>query len=234
MYLLTAKSAVNSSSWLGFVVPVLVALVTGVFGLLTLWVKFYFDQRKATQDKAAQDRDKKEKDGKLMSTYIQKYSEINQQINEALQILGAQQILVLRVENGGGRPQPGARIYSSVIWEAFDPPATSAHNLWQRQLLEGGYLDVLSDMIMHGSNRVIVGVTDVGIMAQDYYDACGVKAAQMYFLHGSENRIIYMAVSYMNDDTDLDNPARQVKSRALASSLTKILEEMERIEQESR
>ena len=113
-------SFIASKSGINIWIPVIVAVVSGLFTLVGYFLKWYLDARKARKKNA-------------MERYIELYHDMNQLMNDELQRIGAQQIVVFKVENGGGVPKPGVRIYSSVVWEAFDPPMKSIQKDWQRQ-----------------------------------------------------------------------------------------------------
>lgn len=58
--------------------------------------------------------------------------------------VGADRVLVLKSENGGGLPAPGSVIKSSVVFEYRTGELPSVRSVWQQVLLDSHYSETLS------------------------------------------------------------------------------------------
>ena len=58
--------------------------------------------------------------------------------------VGADRVLVLKSENGGGLPAPGSVIKSSVVFEYRTGALPSVRSVWQQVLLDSHYSEALS------------------------------------------------------------------------------------------
>jgi len=93
---------------------VAVALITLVGQLVMWWVQ----------------EGRKENDGEVPvgdtdSDQYEDKIEIQQIIDRVITNSGANRFLILKTENGGGKPRLGSHLYASVLYESNQPPLTN-------------------------------------------------------------------------------------------------------------
>lgn len=61
--------------------------------------------------------------------------------------LGAQRVLILKTENGGGIPHPGKPLYTSVQYEFVKDGYESIKEDFQRRLLDSNYVEMIGQLL---------------------------------------------------------------------------------------
>lgn len=138
----------------------------------------------------------------------------------------AHRVVVLKTTNGGGRPTLTGRLYSSVIYEAFENPLTSVKENWQKQELDPAYMELLFNMNKTGRISVITETMQKGIL-RDLYLAEGIKKSWIYKIYERENEYIYISLNFT--EVELEEPALANIFRMGVGRLRKLFSEHNKI-----
>lgn len=107
--------------------------------------------------------------------------------------------LILKSENGGGRPSAGAHLYASVLYEDFTPPIKSVKPKYQRFLMDAPYLRMLQDIISQGHVDYILSRMEPG-MLRDLYASEGIYYSRIFFIKQTKTAMYYGSISTTIDE----------------------------------
>jgi hypothetical protein len=166
-------------------------LLTLMSSIVTMWFKHRLD-RKAYEKKHAF--------SKTLPAVHEVYSILNTIKGET----EASRVLILKAENGGGRPNLGSHLKSSVLYEVFDAPLETVRKLWQNQPLDEDYIKVLNQLIITEEKKCMVNVAKLqkGSLLRDNYEANGVKYSHIYEIAEREHSYLYLSVNYTEGEND--------------------------------
>lgn len=105
-------------------------------------------------------------------------------------------VLVLKSENGGGIPGPGAHVKSSVVAEICDSSVKPIQNAWQQIAIDRVYSEILADVVSQGSHILVMKELDLNTVIRDLVEAC--ECNMVYFLRvcATPSALFYLAVNY--------------------------------------
>ena len=104
----------------------------------------------------------------LTSNNFEGVSDFQETIDRVINGTGAQRGLMMKTENGGGKPRLGTHLYASVLYEGYKHPLNSVKNDYQRILVDDIYVKMLSDIGPSTSNKLIVSRMKDGILKKIY------------------------------------------------------------------
>jgi hypothetical protein len=138
--------AVVSSSFFGY-------MMKKIFDDVRVWIK------SKTQDP--------------FNSILPKIHEVYLILNSTMREVGCQSALIIKTENGGGKPKLGNPLYASILYETFDYPLSSMKQGLQKELLDASYIEILSNLDRAGKLSVDIKNMSPG-MLKDMYLGHGV------------------------------------------------------------
>ena len=159
---------------------------------------------------------------RMFSDIHEVYATLNVIVNET----NAHRALILRTNNGGGKPKLTGKLYSSVIYESYEAPLKSIRNDWQDQLLDKAYMQLLYEMDKIGYIEVHVDKLEEGTL-RDLYTSQSIQYSQIYRMCQRENVYIYLSINFTEKPED-DARFRELM-RAGSSRLISLFENSENI-----
>lgn len=144
-----------------------------------------------------------------------------QLLQSALPELHANRVMILKSENGGGIPAPGATVTSSVINEVFDPPVTSIFEDWQSVPLDDEYSRVLAEVNAQGHASAVASELKATSMLRDLLVAGNTSHMYVWRICATPSALLYLSIHYSSTDEPMHERDR-VTARTLAHQLCKI------------
>lgn len=115
--------------------------------------------------------------------------------------------IIVKVEDGGGRPSANSHIHSTVLYEVFDSPLTSIKQYWQNVKVGEIYIKYVKEIYDNGRAEYLVD----GLKPSDLKDLHvehGTKYVESVFLMKTERYFLYLSVQYAEDAPEIDSTAR--------------------------
>ena len=162
----------------------LIALISGIIGLITGVVKLFSDVR--------------EKRKNHFKTFLNESQEISEYIDAfRAKYPDVQRVLVLQATNGGGVPRKDTPTKSSVLYESVNRNEFApVQQYWQDVVLDGPYkrllLEVISTEVDESVNYITVNPSEMPKYAllKSVYDANKVAASRIYPLKPQERNLL--------------------------------------------
>lgn len=164
------------------------ALITGVFTLLSGWLTWILNNRKAKQEKR-------------MEFMAKDFIEVGDILNTLLSETGCGRILVLKANNHGSRIRKDKPLFSSVVYEMHNPEIMPVKKNWQNQRADAHYAELVEELLEDDS---VLQLSLEDLPEGDLRNAWVAyltEQAEYVKLWASpdESKIVYMAVSYNKD-----------------------------------
>jgi hypothetical protein len=150
-------------------------------------------------------------------------SEIYRLIQELLSnIPGANRVVVLKSENGGGIPAPGCVVKSSILYEVCDSPAKPMFEAWQVVPLDQDYSSILAKLSTDG--RSVIRRSDLhrDSITHDLFKAANATHAYLFRICATAHALLYLSVQYSSPDDDAMDSAAHAATRGLLRQTGKI------------
>lgn len=184
---------------LGITEGVAIAIITGMFSLLAMYIKQKLDIRKIKKKES-------------FRQVIPKVHHIYDLLNELKTHTKAVRVLILKTENNGGRPKGGCVLKSSIVYEVFDSPLEPIKETWQQQVLDEEYVDILTQMMSNPQRRksVVTGKLKDHSILKRVYLATGVHSSVLYEIQEREKEYFYLSIIY---DKQIDKTAEEFNTK---------------------
>lgn len=141
---------------------------------------------------------KKSAANKKFEAAIEKISKIYEVMNEIMVAADSSRVVLLRTTNGGGIPRPGCSLYSSIVYEVYSQDSEPIKLLWQSQLLDESYLDIISKTI--SKKEIAVRTKDLKHgMLKSLYEKRGVVKSYVYSIAELPTEFLYLSVNIKSD-----------------------------------
>lgn len=126
----------------------------------------------------------------------------------------ASRILILKTENGGGRPKIGSHLKSSVVYETYDKPLKDVKKNWQDQPLDEDYITLLIDLIQSTDQHITIHTKSLkeDSILRVNYDASGIKKSHIFEIIEKEKQYLYLSVNYINNEPDTQEEKEVLRS----------------------
>jgi hypothetical protein len=113
--------------------------------------------------------------------------------------------LLFVTHNDGDVIKPSSKLYSSCLYERYEPPFRSVKRLYQNYPLDIDYLKMLIDVMIHGYHNCIIAEMSEGLL-KDIYVGEGVKFSKVIYIHDKlRKKIWYMSLATDNDIVHFNN-----------------------------
>lgn len=141
-------------------------------------------------------------------------SKVLDNLRDAVENGGARRAVVLIMENGGGKPELGRQLYSSVLYESFQEGMQPIHANWQKRPIDGQYLENFRK-VYHASGRYHVFKADDfrGSILHGIYKKENVECSQVAEIYRSNKFYIYVSINYCETYNEIsdDNKTRALQ-----------------------
>lgn len=153
-------------------------------------------------------KDKDSKEAKINK--FEQSDEVQSMIDRVVYKSDVERFLILKTENGGGKPRIGANLYSSVLFESVKPPIASVKEDYQRLLVDPMYVKMLSDINIHIPNILITEKMKSGILKRLYLLE-GVKYSEVHYIGETESAFYYCSVATTKSDESFNEVNNRVE-----------------------
>lgn len=196
-------------------------VAVALIGLVTQIVMWYLKEgNKDTPKVPSYDID-------ITDTVLEDRLDVQQTIDRVINKTSACRYLILKTENGGGRPRLGSHLYASVIYESVKSPVRSVKQDYQRLLVDDIYVKMLSDIGPGTPNKLKTVRMKSGIL-KNIYDVEEIKYSEIHYICETNNAFYYLSVATLDDDDIFDSPLDRVEIEISVSRVrdifTKVLE----------
>ena len=158
---------------------------------------------------------------KASTTVIKTVASIYQSMQKVLMSSNVERILILKVENGGGKPKVGAHIYASAIMEVQKDPRITVLDNYQRLRADAGYVELLADLLT--KEHVIINVSELpDCLLKTIYKAENIKYSEVYYLHATDEAIYYCSFATSQDE-QFNDAKTQLAIEVAVNHITEIL-----------
>lgn len=147
--------------------------------------------------------------------------EIQYVIDRVLDRTSAHRFLILKTEDGGGKPRLGSHLYSSVIFEAMQSPLQPVKSDYQRLLVDDIYVRMLSDIGPSTPNKLKVGAMKDGLL-KSIYLVEGVTYSEIHYIGETNNAFLYLSIATIKPDCTFDDPLDRVEIEIAISKIRTI------------
>jgi hypothetical protein len=150
-------------------------------------------------------------------------SKVYDNLQRVKSVTKAARAVLLKLHNGGGRPQVGHLMYSSMIYESYGDDEASMSHSWQQERIDNDsqYREMLITMLDSGC--VMVETENMPeCKLKDTYIANGVVRAIVKDVGKKKNEHYYLSVSFHSEEGNphIENDA----VRICASRIKRILD----------
>ena len=171
------------------VAAILTAL--GVGAVLTKLTEWFIQTQKAR-------REDKKAFTKVFNAIKTLYSTLMTMLRESK----AHRVILLKTTNGGGKPRLTGKLYSSIMYEAFESPLRSIKDKWEKQELDQAYMMMLFEMNKTGVLEVRTSEMQDGILKTLYTKDKIIKSL-IYRIHERETEYIYLSVNFTEEEKEI-------------------------------
>jgi len=165
-------------------------------------------------------------EGEVSSTYFDDLIEIQQIMERVLNKTDVQRFLILKTENGGGKPRLGSHLYASVMYEAIDEPLESVRDDYQRLLVDDIYVKMLSDIGPGIPNKLIRNKMKDGILKRIYLKE-NIAYSEVHYIDETDSAFFYLSLA-TSEDSRFDNPIDRVEIEIAISKLVNIFDRIKK------
>ncbi|MGH1438248.1 MAG: hypothetical protein ACRBG0_27695 [Lewinella sp.] len=187
-------------------------------------LKYLFGGFVAFMVKVSYDKYRDVKKGKLKKDFKTAYetvTELHYNLDYILSETGAERALILKSENGGGKPRLDAHLYSSIIHEAFNG-LPSIKDKWQRQRIDADYSKLLSELTNRKIYTIFTKDLEDKSILKDNYISAEIKMSRVIELYEDEKKYIYMSLNYLEIPSEEERPSEMDVIRAAVTNLKKL------------
>jgi len=163
----------------------------------------------------------------LTSNDFEDISDFQETIDRVLTDTGVQRVLMMKTENGGGKPRLGTHLYASVLYEGYKHPLNSVKNDYQRILVDDIYVKMLSDIGPSTSNKLIVSRMKDGILKKIYQRET-IIYSEVHYIGETDDAFFYISFSTTNNDDKFDEPNNRVEIEIAVSKIRRVFEEIKK------
>lgn len=189
------------------IIEIITAL--GLGGVISKVVSFWIDSIKKKRAK---------EDG--FSRLLSDTHEVYITLNTLLASANFHRVLILKTENGGGRPRLGAALKSSIIFEVHAVGEDPIKSTWQNQLIDDEYFKILHEVDKRSQLVLKTSIMNPGILtdvfkSNEIVQSCIVKICER------PGDFIYMSID-CTDVRDFDDSEMKDRIRSTVTNLNSI------------
>lgn len=145
---------------------------------------------------------------------------VYEHLQRLLSATNSNRVLVIKSENGGGIPVPGAQVKNSVVFEVCDSEVQPMSGSWQEIPLDQDYSKVLVQVNSDGIADVSVPDLRASSLLTELLEASKSVFARMSRICATPSALLYLSVHYPSGKT-LES-VEKIEIRRVAHKLCKI------------
>ncbi len=144
---------------------------------------------------------------------------VYQLLQNAMPELQANRLMIVKTENGGGIPAPGAHVTSSVVNEVLDPPVRSVFDAWQKVPLDQHCSRMVADVITDGTaSAAVVDLREASTL-RDLMVTAESSHVFYYRICATPNALLYLSIHYDSTDDQPMGERERVTARRVVHQL---------------
>lgn len=147
---------------------------------------------------------------------------IYQLLQSMLGEVHANRVMILKSENGGGIPAPGAQVTSSVINEVFDPPARPVFDPWQKVPLDEDFSRIIAEVNSQSSAAVTVDELKPTSALRDLLVTAESTHVYCWRICATPHALLYLTIHYSSTDDQPMGERDRVTARRVVHQLCRI------------
>ena len=160
------------------------SIITGLFSIAVIII----------QSKRKEKREDSYK-GSEMAKYSVLYTELLNTLQEGLENTGSSRILIVKVHNCNERPMVGSHLYTTVVSQAFNPPARSIRS-WEQEDIDAHYAKFLNPLTRDGLALLNPKDFPDGHPIKYTYERSKIEYTKALYLTGHESSYCFIAFSF--------------------------------------
>jgi len=194
---------------------VAVALIT-VVGQLLIWY---------LNDKKLGNKEDEEVTKPVLVEAFDELTEMQYILDRVVSNTSVDRFLVLKTENGGGKPRLGSHLYASVMYESVAKKLKSVKDDYQRLLVDEIYVKMLSDIGLAIPNKLKVSDMREGIL-RSIYEVEGITYSEVHYVGETDDAFFYLSVASGEEGNTFDKPMDRVEIEIAISKIRNIFEDV--------
>lgn len=117
-------------------------------------------------------------------------------IQNLLSESGANRVVIIKSENGGGIPGPGSVLKNSVLFEVCDSIVSPLRDQWQQVRIDQKYSTILTNVNTEGYSDIQISEMDNNSVLYEFFDLGKAEQARFHRVCATERALIYIAAFY--------------------------------------
>lgn len=130
-------------------------------------------------------------------------------------------VVIMKAENGGGKPKVGAHIYVSAVMEVHKDPTISIVDNYQRLRTDSSYIDLLATLISKGCVKYSVSELNNSLL-KTIYSAENICYSEIYYLYATDEAIFYCSFATSKPDTKFEASSTALAIEIAVNQITDI------------
>lgn len=164
-----------------------------LIGVLGKYLEYRWTQKKFTP--------------KTSAKVIKAIADIYQHMNKAISHEGIDRVVILKAENGGGKPKVGGVIYISAIMEVHKNSPSQILQDYQRLRADSNYVELLSDLL--SKYKVDLNVDEIKTsLLKTICEAEGIKYSEFHYLYATDEALYFCNFSSFSELNPLNSEVR--------------------------
>lgn len=136
---------------------------------------------------------------------LQSVGKIHAIMEHILEKTTIDRFLILKLENGGGKPKVGASLYVSVIMEACTQGLNPVLDVYNRVKIDGSYINILSDVSLKNNVPYVINQMNESQLKNMYLGE-GMKFAELFYLCESDTAFYYASLASIEEINGYTKP----------------------------
>lgn len=140
---------------------------------------------------------------KRHSDTLKGIANVYETMNDVVSDTNACRFLILFTANGGGRPNVGARLHGSVLYEIHSESVKGVKEDWQRVHIDQEYADLLLKLDREG--RLIIRTKEMSYsLLRLIYRRDGITCAYIFKIKAGKSKYYYGSIQTRDETETLD------------------------------
>lgn len=158
---------------------------------------------------------------KQMGKALEASVKLDQLTQELSTLPGVIKGVIMQTNNGGGIPQPGCIIYSSINY-----PESKRHELTTNMPVGAEFAEYLSRLYQEGFISFTIADLQENGPLRTLFEEARVSDCEVYSLKKYPERFFFLAIDY-HDKSAMDNPANKNRLNLLVGKIQSIINHAE-------
>lgn len=116
---------------------------------------------------------------------------------------GAVRANLLKLENGGGVPNPMNSVRSSILYEHTTGKHQPLKDSWTNQVIQAGYAEKISQLLDSRDGHIVFTPPESAEAITHLYASNGITHSHVYVVRRTPRRILYISLNFTREDQNL-------------------------------